>query len=240
MKRLWAIGLILLGTLLAVPGHAQTPRDIQGMIAAGQESQAVQALNQILQQHPNSGIAWYLMAEARDAQGNESGAAQALAQAQQLSPGLPFANSQAVAALQAHIAAPAPAAGHFPMGILIIGGLVLLFLLMRVMNGQRSAYVQPGFGVPGTPYGYGQPGYGPMGGGGGLGSSLIGGLAAGAGFAAGERIIDGMMGNNQGLGGDAFGGNQAPDLGRDDGLNGDPGWDNSGGGLSDNSDNSWS
>lgn len=249
MSRLWIAPLALAGALFfAAPGQAQTPRDIQNLIAAGQESQAIQDLNQVLAQHPDSGIAWYLLAEARDAQGNEPAAAQALAKAQQIAPTLPFANPNEVASLQAHLAAPhmRTSGGAHP-AILIIGGLVLAFLLLRLFAGRRQSYVQPGYNAPGAqPFGYGNPGYGPMGGGGGgLGSSILGGLAAGAGFAAGERIIDGMMGGNQGqnFGGDPFGNTQqGPDTGRDDGLSGDPGWDNSGGGggLSDDSNNSWS
>ena len=57
-----------------------------------------------------------------------------------------------------------------------------------------------GPGPGGMPYGqnpYGQAPYGqPMGGG--LGSSIVTGLAAGAGFAAGERIVDGLMDSNRG------------------------------------------
>jgi len=249
MNRLWIAPLALLGTLLLTgSGQAQTPRDIQNMIATGQESQAVQTLNNVLQQHPDSGVAWYLLAEAQDAQGNESAASQALTKAEQLAPGLPFANAQDAAALQARLASPLHSAGgggH--IGIFIIGGLILLFMFMRVMAGHRRGYVAPGYGAPGfgaqgTPFGYGNgPGYGP--GGGGMGSSLLGGLAAGAGFAAGERIIDGMMGGQgQGWGGDPFGGGQGPAPGADDGLIGNPGWDNSGGGggLSDDGNSGWS
>ncbi|MCB5945274.1 tetratricopeptide repeat protein [Acidocella sp. KAb 2-4] len=230
-------GALLLGTA----AQAQTPHDIQSMIAAGQETQAVQALNNVLTQHPNSGVAWYLLAEAQDAQGHESAAAQALAKAQQIAPGLPFANAQDVAALQAHVAAapPRPAAHHASPALMVIGGLVLMFLLLRLF-GRRRAYAPYGApGMPGGPTGYGNPGYGPGGGfagfgGGGLGGSLLGGLAAGAGFAAGERIIDGMMG-----GGSAQAATpDFPDPGRDDGLLGNPGWDDSGGGGIDT--NSWS
>ena len=246
MNRFWIAPLALAcSLLLAAPSHAQTPRDIQTMIAAGQETQAVQALNNVLQQHPESGVAWYLLAKAQDAQGNEAAAGQALAKAEQLAPGLPFANQQDAAALQARVAGPMRSSGNAHLGIFIIGGLILLFMFLRVMAGHRRGYAAPGygtpgFGAPGAPYG--APYYGP-GGGGGLGSTLLGGLAAGAGFAAGERIIDGMMGGQgQGWGGgDPFGGSQGPVSGADDGLQGNPGWDNSGGGgLSDDGNNGWS
>ncbi|MDD2704257.1 MAG: tetratricopeptide repeat protein, partial [Acidocella sp.] len=93
--------------------HAQTqstPQQLQAMIAAGQEQTALKQLNSVLQAHPDSGVAWYLVAEAQDASGNETAARNALAKAEQYAPGLPFANQQKTAALRAHLAAPAPVA----------------------------------------------------------------------------------------------------------------------------------
>jgi uncharacterized protein len=236
------LGVLLLGSA----AQAQTPRDIQNMIANGQETQAIQALNSVLAQHPQSGVAWYLLAEAQDAQGNESAAANALNKAQAIAPGLPFAKPQEVTALQAHINAtpamlPARPHGVSPV-ILVIGGFIVLFLLLRLFGRRRTAY--PGYGAPGPmqggPMGYGAPpGYGPGGGfgGGGIGSSLIGGLAAGAGFAAGERIIDGLTGNGEARA--ATPQQNFPDNDRDDGLLGNQGWDNSSN-DDDLNNNSWS
>jgi hypothetical protein len=215
-------------TLWQTQAHAQDqPQQIQQMIANGQPGAALSALSTVLQAHPDSGVAWYLTAEAQDAQGNEGAARSALAKAEQYAPGLPFAKPGDVAALQAHLGqAAAPAhAGISPIWILL-GILAVVFFFGRMMLRRRvmpygpRAYPmqQPG------PYGQGGPGYGQGGfGGGGVGSSLLGGLAAGAGFAAGERVIDDMMGGNRGdqnFGGDP---NNVPD--RDDGLNGAPGWD---------------
>ena len=78
--------------------------------------------------------------------------------------------------------------------------------------------------------------YGPgMGGGmgGGIGSGLLGGLAAGAGFAAGERVIDDVMGNRQpNIDQSSFNQPNIDPGPQDDGLNGNPGWDdNAGGGI---------
>ncbi len=227
--------------LWQVPAHAQTPQQIQGLIANGQEQAALSDLQTILQAHPHSGVAWYLTAEAQDAAGNEGAARSALANAQHYAPGLPFANPSEVANLQAHLsgapgagapAADPPAGGHgiSPL-ILVIGGFIILFLFARLLFRRRAVAMVPnGFrqGMPMRPDApfYGQGGYPPPAQGGGLGGSLLGGLAAGAGFAAGERIIDDVMG-----GGDRnFDPNQnidpnyIPD--RDDGLSGDPGWDN--------------
>ncbi len=240
MKRFSLPALALTATLgLGALAHAQTPRDIQAQIAAGQSAQAITELNSVLAAHPSSGVAWYLLAEAQDAQGNEAAAGTALAKAQSLNPAMSFANPQDVAALQAHIngAAPAPLAparhssGH--IGLLVVGGLILLFLALRAF-GRRQAYMG-GYGQ--APFQ--QPGYGPgpfYPQGGGLGSSILGGLAAGAGFAAGERIIEDLTGGNQANASQAF-----PTPSPDDGLMGNPGWgDNSGGGLDDLNNNSWS
>jgi hypothetical protein len=252
MNRLW-FALSLIAALAFSPfARAQdaastptpSPQQIQSMIAAGQSSQAIQALQNVLATHPKSGVAWYLLAEAYDAQNNEDAAGTALNMAARSDPGLPFANQQDLAALRAHIAGPQQrsgfSGGHTAM--LVIGGLILLMIVLRFLPGRGVAqrnygYTQPP-PPPGTPpYGFG---YGPNTGGGGLGSSLIGGLAAGAGFAAGERIIDGMMGNR---GGPTIDQTQQnfPDQSRDDGLIGNPGWDNSGGSSDDDLSNTgWS
>jgi hypothetical protein len=241
MNKVFLAPLALLSALLLGPAaQAQTPRDIQTMIANGQETQAVGALNNVLAQHPQSGVAWYLLAEAQDAQGNETAAAQALNKAQQIAPGLPFANQQEAAALQAHISA-APVRQHgsgISPAIMVIGGLVLLFVVLRMFGRRRAVY--PGYGapggMPGAPMGYGAPNYGPGGGfgGGGLGSSLLSGLAAGAGFAAGERIIDDLTNRGEARANTP----NFPDNSRDDGLLGNPGWDNSS--DDDLNNNSWS
>jgi uncharacterized protein len=243
MNRIW-FALSLAAALAFTPlaraqSAAPSPQQIQGMITSGQENQAIQALQNVLQAHPKSGVAWYLLAEAYDSQNNQAGAANALNMAIRSDPGLPFANPQEVANLKAHIAGAQPRSGlgggH--LAILVIGGLILLMIVLRFLPGRgvtarNYGYTQPPPPAGAPPYGFG---YGPPGGGGGLGSSLIGGLAAGAGFAAGERIIDGMMGQRGGPGIDPSNSfpQNGPDSSRDDGLMGNPGWDNSGGGSSD-------
>ena len=238
--------LCLAGSLLLAttfPAFAQnaepSPQQMQALINSGLSGQAIEQLNGVLNQHPDSATAWFLMAEAQDAQGNETAAAQALAKADQYAPGLPFADPQKAAALRAHIdggiTSPTTGARHshgISPVLLVIGGLILLFVLLRLFSGVRRQQVYRTYpGNPNSPYGvyppggpnpYGPGGYGPMGGG--LGSSIISGLAAGAGFAAGERILDGMMG-----GYDAQGAQPQQDFApdRDDGLLGNPGWGDS-------------
>jgi len=233
--RLFSIPRIILLILLPLAAHGQSasPQQIQAQIAQGQESLALSELGAVLQAHPDSGVVWYLTAEAQDAAGNEAAARDALAKAEQFAPGLPFANQNDVAALQAHLSGDtAPRHGGFSL-IKLLGGAFVLFVLYRLFFGRRVGRGTYGGGAyyPGGGYG---PAYGPPGGG--IGSSLLGGLAAGAGFAAGERIIDDLAGGNrdQGFVDDT----QVPD--RDDGLNGSPGWDdtsNQGGNF--DPDNNW-
>ncbi|CAG4914734.1 unnamed protein product [Acidocella sp. C78] len=269
MKGLKIVRTILLAALLfagtglsLAPAHAAspTPQQIQALIAGGHADTALADLRGALRAHPQSGVAWYLKAEAEDATGRIAAARASLARAETYAPGLPFADPGRVAALKAHLAAApaAPAAvrggAHIHPAVLVIGGLVVLFLLVRWLGNSRRRAMQapwpgaPGYGPGGMPPNgappYGAPGGGMGGGfgGGGLGSSLMTGLAAGAGFAAGERIIDGLAGGHGGApmidpnGGDP--GGMPPD--RDDGLLGNPGWDggDAGGGDFD-PDNNW-
>jgi len=254
MRKIPVLFAALLAALVIAanrPAEAQSvsPQQIQGLIASGQAQTALSALHAVLQVHPNSGVAWYLTAEAQDAAGNEAAASAALANAEQDAPGLPFAKPAEVAALQSHVngggyVAPAHS-GISPVFAGIIG-LIILFMVLRLFR--RRRFVTPG-GYP-APYGQ-QPvsyPYGPGGGGfgSGLGGSLLGGLAAGAGFAAGERVIDDVFGRNTSdpfngtAQADPYLGNAVPD--RDDGLQGNPGWDdgssNDQGGNFD-SGNSW-
>jgi uncharacterized protein len=258
MRAMSLLRIVLLTALICVwhSGAAQaqanpTPRQLQALIANGQESTALADLQNVLQAHPDSGVAWYLTAEAQDAAGNGAAARTALANAERYAPGLPFAQPDKVAALRAHLAA-APAARHgFGLSptMIVIGALILLFIVLRgFLRPRRYMPPQNGFGPgypgqppgppPGNPFGsgpggmpYGQNPYGQNMGGSGLGSSIVTGLAAGAGFAAGERIVDGLMDGSrgdrpfdpsQGIG-------QMPAPDRDDGLTGSPNWnDNSG------------
>ncbi len=242
MKKIALFGFALLaGFAVAAraPVLAQasaSPAQLQALIANGHEQAALSQLQAVLQAHPDSGVAWYLTAEAQDASGNEAAARTALANAEQYSPGLPFAQPNDVAALQAHLSGSIvqqPRRGISP--ILVIVGLVVLFMLFRLFSPRRRYMVPPGYQGgygpgPGGPFPYGSGGPGM-----GIGGSLLGGLVAGAGFAAGERVIDGMMGGQGGGFIDpASGQGGVPD--RDDGLTGSPGWDagsdpNGGGGF---------
>lgn len=239
-----AIGVV---SSAAAQEQPPSPHQVQSMIAAGQTGQALQDLKAVLAQHPQSGIAWYLAAEAQDASGNEAAAAQALAKADQYAPGLPFANAQAVQALRTHINNGLESSGeHHATGgvsivLLVIVALIALFVLLRMVAGwgRRAPMNTPYPSNPNMPFSGGYGAGGPFAGGGmggGLGSSIITGLAAGAGFAAGERVIDGLMGGNQAQAAPDFGQQNFPGP-QDDGLSGDPGWGSGDDGLG--GGNSW-
>jgi hypothetical protein len=230
------VAVVVAGFSGVARAQSVTPGQIQAQIAGGDVGTAIGELQTAVQVHPDSGVAWYLMAEAQDAAGHEGAARDALAKAEQLAPGLPFANQQDVAALQAHV--EAHGGGGISAMVLVIGGLVVLFVLFRLFSrmffgGRRTVPMGYGPAYDGRPQ-Y-PAGYGPSSGGG-IGSSLLTGLAAGAGLAAGERIVDDMMGQDrvpdQGQGFDQ-------DPPRDDGLQGDPGWDDSGGGGGFDPGNDW-
>ncbi|MDD2876883.1 MAG: tetratricopeptide repeat protein [Acidiphilium sp.] len=230
-----------------VPAYAETgatPQQLQTMIAGGHEKAALLDLQKVLRVHPQSGVAWYLVAEAQDAAGNRDAARSALAKAETFAPGLPFAQADKVAALKAHLAGPAspPGFGVSP-AVLIIGGLVILFIIIRLFARSRRVMSPPGYQ---NGYGFGSQGvhpgnpppFGPVGAvpyptgigaaGSGAGSAIITGLAAGAGFAAGERIIEGLTGAPHGERpvepNPTDTTTPAPE--RDDGLSGSPGWGN--------------
>src|SRR5580658_3442563 len=108
----------------------------------GHLDQAQQMMNQVLQDHPQSAKAHYVAAEIFARAGNSPRARQELDTAQTLAPGLPFASPGAVQALQeelAHeqLAQRAPRLSQvrapFPLRtvLLVVGGIVVLWLIMR-------------------------------------------------------------------------------------------------------------
>jgi uncharacterized protein len=133
---------------------------------------------------------------------------------------------------------------HLGLFMILIGAAVVLWLLLR-RRAAAMGYPQypgqyPGSGVPPgmPPGGYGPGGYMP-GGGSGIMGSVASGLGLGAGVAAGEELVDHMLGGGSSPGGGGFvppaESAPAPDPnadmgGNDFGLN-DPGsWDGGGDG----------
>lgn len=250
---------LLAGTALAADPSAH---QIYLALRGGNVAQAQQMIQQVLHDHPESAKAHFVAAEVQARAGNYGLARQQLAKAESLKPGLPFASAYAVRELKRQLGlAPgavrtrAGAAGHrahLGWALLLIGGVILLWLIVRRRMAMRSgAYpvqmsgaVPPG-PMPGGPAGYGPGGYPPgyaagmaPGAGSGMMHNLGTGLAIGAGMAAGEELVDHMLGGNA-VGGMIPGAGAAQavdpqvnsDLGGNDFGMSDPGsWDDGGGG----------
>jgi hypothetical protein len=218
-SRLWLLAPVAL--MMAVssgPAMAADPtiREVYAAAHAGQVDKALDMMNVVLKDHPNSAKAHFIEAELLAHQHRYAEARAELGAAEKLAPGLPGIQPQAVSALKAQLnggpttagtvarSEVVPQASHgFPWGLLIIGG-VIVFVVLAILRRRNRVdpYQAPmgGAGYGGNPYGgpqqggpgfgggYGQPGYGaPQQGG--FGSGLMGNLAAGA--AAGVGIAAG-------------------------------------------------
>jgi hypothetical protein len=257
-------------SLPALADADPTMDQIYTAAAGGHLDQAQQMITQVLADHPTSAKAHYVQAELYAKEGKTGLARSELATAEQLKPGLPFANPRSVQELKAQLGLrtgaisptvirSVPAEPHFPWGtVLILAGVVgILLMVFR----RRNTYVQqypaagPGPGMGGAPGTYGPGGgYGPAPmGGGGVGSGIAGGLASGlavgAGVVAGEELahhfLDGGRSSSGGVIPPADAGETGvsnSDMGGSDfGVN-DPGsgWDDGGGGGSDGGGGDWS
>ncbi|HEV2441957.1 MAG TPA: hypothetical protein VGT07_05515 [Steroidobacteraceae bacterium] len=272
-----SLGAVLL-FVCALPVLAADPTSdqIYQALRAGNLASAQQMIAQVLRDNPRSAKAHFVAAEVDARAGNLGPARQELQTAEALKPGLPFASPRSVRELQQQLG-EAPLAvtsiqppvrvvshsSHLGLFLLLIGGAVVLWLVLRrraramgygQYPGQYGQY--PGGVPPGVPpLGYGQGGYpgGYMPGGGpGIMGSVASGLAVGAGVAAGEALVDRMIGGGTNTGGGGFvppaqaepppdpnadmGGNDfgLNDPGSwDDGSGGGGGWDDGGGGGGD-------
>jgi hypothetical protein len=173
---------------------AQTEPTMDQVYAAaksGQLDKAQTMIQQVLIGHPNSAKAHYVQAEIAARQNQLPRAREALANAERLAPGLPFAKAESVQALRtqlagtvsaapaaataaAPVAAPAPAAKPLPWGlILLFGGAgiaLLIFLVNRASRPKPSVFdnampaANPGLNGP-QAFGNQAPvPYGPQGG----------------------------------------------------------------------------
>lgn len=198
---------MLISNGIAFAEDSPTLDQVYKATQAGKLDEAQGMMNTVLQQHPNSAKAHFVEAEILAKQGQMGKAEAELNTAEQLKPGLPFANPQSVQNLKNRIGAarhaspasadnfqPAERGNTFPWGLLLIGGgvIAILFFIMRAVASRNSVMAprnQPGYqpgmqgAAPMQPYG--QPyggGMGPSGGvmGGGMSSGIMGGLATGA------------------------------------------------------------
>ena len=144
----------MLGFGLAMAQSEPTMNQVYEAAQAGRLEQAQVMIQQVLVAHPSSAKAYFVQAELAARQGQAARAREALATAEKLAPGLPFAKPEAVQALRTQLvarsapvagsgattwaaspAAPVAAASAFPWGLaLLVGGGVIaagIFLLRR-------------------------------------------------------------------------------------------------------------
>ena len=105
MMSRWLVAAALVWSGLAMAQSEPTLNQIYDAAKAGKVEQAQVMIQQVLVLHPNSGKAHFVHAELFARQGNLKGAREALAQAEKLAPGLPFANADAVQKLRVQLRA---------------------------------------------------------------------------------------------------------------------------------------
>lgn len=231
--------------------------EVSQAIQSGQLAKADAMMKEVLQNHPNSAKAHYIASELYLREGKLDAARSAFVQAENLAPGLPFAQPESVQRLKAELRAGAvPAQTNAGAGsifssplfwiliVILIAGLVFF---MRKRPDPIQVYNAPTANgpYPGAPGAYppGYPGAPTSGVGGGLMGSLATGAALGAGMVAGEALASHLMGgsNHPNAGNMNSGFNQvggpaadAPNFGVNDASSWDDGgsssWDDSGGG----------
>ena len=206
------VSLVLL-TSNAVFAEATLPEVYQA-VQAGQLAKADVMIKEVLKNHPNSAKAHYVAAELYLKEGKLEAARSHFLQAENLAPGLPFAQAESVQKLQTQLASSvgAPVAGASSIfsnplfwgliAILVVG---IIIVLKRRKRDALEVYNAPAAGYPGTPGGPapypgapGGPGYpgAPGGAGSGLMGSLATGAALGAGMYAGQALASHLMGGN--------------------------------------------
>lgn len=164
----WVLSVLVLSAFaLGVRAQQADPTvdQIYQTARSGQLPQARSMIDQVVRNHPDSGKAHYVRAEIAARQGDAAVARQDLAEAERLSPGLPFARPEAAQALRAQVqalesrgtttgtsrmggpgdAAPEPAstAPGLPWGKLLVGAAVVLGV-MALVRRRRSAVAGDG------------------------------------------------------------------------------------------------
>ncbi|WP_062309019.1 tetratricopeptide repeat protein [Polynucleobacter sinensis] len=211
------IAAAVLVTSNAAFAEATLPEVYQA-VQSGQMAKADAMMKEVLQNHPNSAKAHYVAAELYVKEGKLEAARNHFIKAQNLAPGLPFAQPESVQKLQMQLAgaavpgAPAVSQGSIFSNPLFWGLIAILVVgIMIVMKRRKAEAVQvynapsagyPGApGTPGGPAGYpGGPGYPGAPAAGGMGSGLMGSLATGAalgaGMYAGQALASNLMGGH--------------------------------------------
>ena len=184
------VSALLLCSIISfnLPAFAADPslHEVYQAANSGHMAEAQRMMKEVLQSHPNSGKAHYVEAELLAKQGNFTQAANELASAEKLSPGLTFATPESVSSLKKALSHPvanasatssvqqqyAPQAGdptsplaHFPWGLFAIGIALVAFIVWASRWMTRRNPVselsasQPGYGGyhPAYPNGQNSP-----------------------------------------------------------------------------------
>jgi hypothetical protein len=210
-------GAVVAGTVLAAGDPSL--HEVYHAAESGRLNDALDMMNQVLRDHPNSAKAHFVEAELLAKQGRLTNAATELQTAERLSPGLSFARPEAVNSLRQRITSSSPSArlipsaygtqsspaSQIPLGLLLMGAALIAAIIFfaRKMS-QRNANVIQAAGGPGfgTGFGTGAPlppggaggGMAPMSqAAGGMGSGILGGLATGAALGAGMVAGEALM-----------------------------------------------
>ncbi|MFM1759707.1 MAG: hypothetical protein RLY75_977 [Pseudomonadota bacterium] len=217
------VGVFAAAVLLtsnAVFAEATLP-EVYKAVQSGQMAKADAMMKEVLQNHPNSAKAHYVAAELYAKEGKVEAARNHFIKAQNLAPGLPFAQAESVQKLQVQLAntqvAPAASQASIFSNPLFWGLIAILVVGVVIVMKRRKAeavqvYNAPSAGYPGTPggpTGYpggpggpGGPGYPGAPAAGGMGSGLMGSLATGAalgaGMYAGQALAGSLMGGRDG------------------------------------------
>ncbi len=209
----WLVVASFLSFGFAMAQSEPTLNQVYATAQAGKLDQAQAMIQQVLTAHPKSAKAYFVQGELFARQGNVGRAREALATAEKLAPGLPFAKAESVQALRAQLSArktpmalggstarytaPAAHSSSFSWGLplLLAGGVIVLGYFMFRKKAPESFAQQPvyanqgGMNGPQT-FGMGsgsggmQPAYGQPAGSG-LGSRIMGGVATGLAVGAG-------------------------------------------------------
>lgn len=185
----WLAVAALLGFGLAMAQSEPTLKQVYAEAQAGRLEQAQVMMQQVLVAHPGSAKAHFVQAELSARQGKMSHAREALATAEKLAPGLPFAKPEAVQALRTQLAArssapanntpsnralaagaapaytaPAAPASSFPWGLaLALGGGAIAIAIYMSRKKAATEFASPAaYANPGAMQGglNGQQGFG--------------------------------------------------------------------------------
>ena len=164
--RIWLVLAFLLSFGFAMAQSEPGIKEVYATAQAGKLEEAQVMIQQVLVTHPKSATAHFVQSELYARQGNLPRAREALAQAESLKPGLPFAKPEAVKALRAQLAArstpatsthraavqdsPAVSASSFSWGLplLLAGGVILLGYFMFRRRAPAPLAQQPVYAAP--------------------------------------------------------------------------------------------